>query len=171
MRSRERPDRYRPEHMEHTVNIQDTVQDDETESEERRVASRRPATSVQDSPEDAGEMSPISGYLLMVFGALDDLLDFFAGYFPGITSIISFFPTTGQVIVVALDPFLRKQKMGGVFKLFLKRGLLIMAVWAVESLPIVNLLPLQTAAAFVVGRLRAKQKSVGTKPDRSGGRG
>jgi hypothetical protein len=105
-------------------------------------------------------MSPVSGYLLIMFGALDDLLDFVAGYFPGIASIISFIPTSGQFIVVALDPLMRKRLSGEIFQLLLKRGLLIFAVWAVESLPIVNLLPLQTGVAFVVGRMKMKQRSM-----------
>jgi len=141
--------------------IQDTVGKDEPETAPAPSPRVRQAESVPVAqPSSSGEMSPVSGYLLIMFGALDDLLDFVAGYFPGIASIISFFPTTGQFIVVALDPLMRKRLSGEIFRLLLKRGLLIFAVWAVESLPIVNLLPLQTGVAFVVGRMKMKQRSI-----------
>ena len=141
--------------------IQDTVGRDAPETVPApppRTRKTGPATVAV--PSDTGEMSPVSGYLLIMFGALDDLLDFVAGYFPGIASIISFIPTSGQFIVVALDPLMRKRLSGEIFQLLLKRGLLIFAVWAVESLPIVNLLPLQTGVAFVVGRMKMKQRSM-----------
>lgn len=110
------------------------------------------------------EPSVVSGYFLLMFGAMDDLLDFVSGYFPGVASVVSFIPSTGQVIVVVLDPNLRKQASSDAFKLLMKRCVLIGAVWMVEGLPIVNLLPLQTAAAFAVKFIKVKQTKLGSKP-------
>jgi hypothetical protein len=112
----------------------------------------------------SAEPSVTSGYFLMMFGALDDMLDFVTGYLPGVASAVSFIPTTGQVIVIILDPNLRKQASGDAFKLIFKRGVLIGVVWLIEGIPIVNLLPLQTAAAFAVKYIKVKQKKLKAQP-------
>jgi hypothetical protein len=141
--------------------IQDTAGLDlEDELPEREYVPERtiPISAVHDG--STGEPSVTSGYFLLMFGTLDDMLDFVSGYFPGVASAVSFIPTTGQVIVVILDPNLRKQASGDAIKLIVKRGTLIGVVWLVEGIPIVNLLPLQTVAAFAVKYIRVKQKKL-----------
>jgi hypothetical protein len=145
--------------------IQDTVGADvgDEHSEDELVPERTiPVSSVHDGA--TGEPSVASGYFLMMFGALDDMLDFVSGYFPGVASAVSFIPSTGQVIVVILDPNLRKQASGDAVKLIFKRGALIGVVWLIEGIPIVNLLPLQTVAAFAVKYVKVKQKKLRAQP-------
>ncbi|NTV54974.1 MAG: hypothetical protein HGB37_04370 [Candidatus Moranbacteria bacterium] len=145
--------------------IQDTVGSDDSDelSDQEFVPERSvPISAVHDS--STGEPSVISGYFLLMFGALDDMLDFVSGYFPGVASAVSFIPSTGQAIVVILDPNLRKQASGDAIKLIFKRGALIGVVWLIEGIPIVNLLPLQTVAAFAVRYIKVKQKKLKAQP-------
>lgn len=104
------------------------------------------------------EPSLITGLLLIVFGALDDLLDF-ATFWPGITAVISTISTVTQQIIVALDSNLRKHSASNRIKLILKRWVILAIAGLIEGLfSIVNLLPLQTIAAFLVRFANVKAK-------------
>lgn len=89
--------------------------------------------------------------LLVMFGLLDDVLDFATGYFPGVTTVLAFMTTMIQMMITLLDPQIMSQKASEIFKRLLKRGAVFGFFGLIEGLFIVlNLLPLQTLAAVIV---------------------
>lgn len=109
------------------------------------------------------EMSQVSLWLLTMFGAMDDMLDFASGYFLGMASLVSAIPSTGQVLVVIFDPNLRKQAAGQATKLIMKRGAVVVAIWLVEGIPVLNLLPLQTCVALILKHLKSSQRRLASE--------
>lgn len=103
--------------------------------------------------------SLIISMLLIIFGVLDDILDFATGYFPGVTTVLAFMTTSIQMMIVMLDPQIMSQKAGEIFKRLFKRWLTLGLFGMIEGLFIVlNLLPLQTVAALVI-RLMAQAEA------------
>lgn len=95
--------------------------------------------------------SLIISMLLIMFGALDDVLDFATGYFPGVTTVLAFMSTSIQMMIVMLDPQIMSQNASEIFKRLLKRWVLLGLTGMIEGLFIVlNLLPLQTLAAIAI---------------------
>lgn len=95
--------------------------------------------------------SLIISMLLVMFGMLDDILDFATGYFPGVTTVLAFMSTSLQMMIVMLDPQIMSQKAGEIFKRLLKRWIILGLTGMIEGLFIVlNLLPLQTLAAVMI---------------------
>ncbi|NTW14749.1 MAG: hypothetical protein HGA38_00060 [Candidatus Moranbacteria bacterium] len=143
--------------------IQDTVGQSDPDEESSGFVSdtEGPAVSMAAvHTGETGEMSPTSLMLLGMFGAMDDTLDFASGWFPGIASLVSVIPTTGQVIVIVFDPNLRRQAAGNATKLIAKRAAVVGVIWLVEGVPVVNLLPLQTCAALVLKYMKSKQNQL-----------
>lgn len=96
----------------------------------------------------------------MMFGALDDLLDFAVGYFPGVTTVLATMSSIAQMIIIWLDPNMRRQTPSDRFKLLMKRWAIIAVAGLIEGLFIVfNLLPLQSVAAFLIRYVRTKDKT------------
>jgi hypothetical protein len=98
--------------------------------------------------------------LVIVFSALNDILDFATAYFPGINEVITFmFATIIGILVFfeALQKKLRNEK--GIGRMIMKKLLTLVAASLVESLPVFGLLPFQTIGAVFMGMIRpADQK-------------
>lgn len=95
--------------------------------------------------------SLVISMLLIVFGVLDDILDFATGYFPGVTTVLAFMTTSIQMMIIMLDPQIMAQNSGEIFKRLFKRWLILGFFGMIEGLFIVlNLLPLQTVAAVII---------------------
>lgn len=124
-----------------------------THTRSRQAATKR--TQVKQLA--SGAMSPITGYALIALGAFDDILDLGTGFLPGVTTILQFASATVQIIIILLDPGLRKVAWGERLKLFLKRWLIIAGAAAIEGIALgFNLLPLMTIAAFIARYMKSK---------------
>lgn len=98
--------------------------------------------------------------LVIVFSALNDILDFATGWIPGVNEVItSMFASIIGILVFfeALQKKLANEK--GIGKMVMKKLLALLAASLVESLPIFGILPFQTVGAVVMGIIKtAPQK-------------
>lgn len=105
----------------------------------------------------SGAMSPAIGYALIALGAFDDILDLGTGFLPGVTTILQFVSATVQIIIILLDPGLRRLAWGARLKLLVKRWLIIAVAAFVEGIALgFNLLPFMTIAAFIARYMKSK---------------
>lgn len=94
--------------------------------------------------------------LVIVVSALNDILDFATGYFPGVNEVIT--AMFGMVIgaLVFLETLQRKLKgEKGLGKMVMKKLLTLLVASLAESFPVFGLLPLQSAGAVFMGMIRA----------------
>ncbi|MBP9751942.1 MAG: hypothetical protein KBD19_03715 [Candidatus Moranbacteria bacterium] len=98
--------------------------------------------------------------LVIVFSALNDILDFATAYFPGINEVITFMFASiiGMLVFFeALQKKLANEK--GIGKMVAKKLLTLLAASLAESFPVFGLLPFQTIGAVVMGIIKtAPQK-------------
>lgn len=123
----------------------------------RRKAGTAASGRTQASPGSSG-MSYFSYLQVIFFGAMDDATDILSGVFPGITSLVSGMISLGQVVAVLLDSNQRNAAIADRLKVLLQRWLIIAAVFALESIPVVAILPLQsTLVPFIIHMLKKKK--------------
>jgi hypothetical protein len=93
--------------------------------------------------------------LVIVFSALNDILDFATGWIPGVNEVITFMFASiiGMLVFFeALQKKLANEK--GIGKMVMKKLLALLAASLVESLPIFGILPFQTIGAVVMGIIK-----------------
>jgi hypothetical protein len=93
--------------------------------------------------------------LVIVFSALNDILDFATAWFPGLNEVITFiFATIIGILVFfeALQKKLANEK--GVGKMVTKKMITLLAASLVESLPMFGLLPFHTIGAVFMAIIK-----------------
>ncbi|NTW13414.1 MAG: hypothetical protein HGA31_00090 [Candidatus Moranbacteria bacterium] len=110
---------------------------------------------------DPSEMTFTAQMLVGLIGGTDDVLDFLSGWFPGIASMVSAGLDVGQIVVIIFDTNSKNISAKEKRDLLIKRVGIVIAVWAVEGIPVVNLLPLQSfLVSFLLKQLRNKSKQM-----------
>lgn len=93
--------------------------------------------------------------LVIVFSALNDILDFATAYFPGINEVITFMFASVIGMLVFFEALQKKlQNEGGIGKMVVKKILVLAVASLTESLPIFGLLPFQTIGAVAMAMIR-----------------
>lgn len=93
--------------------------------------------------------------LVVVFSALNDILDFATAYFPGINEVITFMFATIIGILVFFEALQRKlANEKGIGKMVAKKLLTLLMASLAESLPVFGLLPFQTIGAVTMGIIK-----------------
>jgi hypothetical protein len=93
--------------------------------------------------------------LVIVFSALNDILDFATAWFPGVNEVITFMFATIIGILVFFEALQKKiRNEGGIGKMVMKKILILLAASLTESLPIFGLLPFQTIGAVAMAMIK-----------------
>lgn len=93
---------------------------------------------------------------VIIVSALNDILDFATGYFPGINEVITFMFASVIGMLVFFETLQRKLSgEKGVTKMVIKKVLALVVASLVESLPVFGLLPFQTIGAVVMGMVKS----------------